>query len=207
MGKTIGKPLGAYRRPIVCGLISLAKLPANLSARPPACFPDWKILGKVAGKLDIPITKPRGNLSDMEAPRNLSETSRKPLGDLLQTSRNLSETSRTLGHLLETSRRPLGTSRRPLRLVPAIRGFRFQERPFEVPCDLAIPGEHFVGVWVGVLLGEVFYHQITEGKSRDKERGKHGPSTIFHISLCEGLCRQFKPKEWRLWGSINTPTQ
>ena len=138
---------------------------------------------------------------------DLSETSRRPLANLSEPLGDLSETSRTLGHLLETSRRPLGTSRRPLRLVPAIRGFRFQERPFEVPCDLAIPGEHLVGVWVGVLLGEVFYHQITEGKSRDKERGKHGPSTIFHISLCEGLCRQFKPKEWRLWGSINTSTQ
>ena len=122
MGKTIGKPLGAYRRPIVCGLISLAKLPANLSVRPPACFPDWKILGKVdgqhAGKSDIPITKPRGNLSEtsqkplgdlLETSRNLSETSRKLLGDLLETSRNLSETSRKpLGDLLETSRKPLG---------------------------------------------------------------------------------------------------
>ena len=102
MGKTIGKPLGAYRRPIVCGLISLAKLPANLSVRPPACFPDWKILGKVdgqhAGKLDIPmpITKPRGNLS---------ETSRRPLGNLSEPLGDLSETSRRrLGNLSETSR-------------------------------------------------------------------------------------------------------
>ena len=113
MGKTIGKPLGAYRRPIVCGLISLAKLPANLSVRPPACFPDWKILGKVdgqhAGKLDIPITKPRGNLS--ETSWKPLGTSRRPLGNLLETSRNLLETSRNLS---ETSRRPLGNLSEPL---------------------------------------------------------------------------------------------
>ena len=56
--KTIGKPLGAY----CCGLISVAKLPADLLVRPPACLPNWKISGKVdgqhAGKLDIPTTKP-----------------------------------------------------------------------------------------------------------------------------------------------------
>ena len=77
MGKTIGKPLGAYRRPI-----SLAKLPANLSVRPPACFPDWKIIGKVdgqhAGKLDIPTTKDlflKGKLGSERFPRGCREVS------------------------------------------------------------------------------------------------------------------------------------
>ena len=54
----------------------------------------------------------------------LSETSRRPLGNLSETSwKPLGTSRRPLGNLSETSRKPLGTSRRPLRLVPAIRGF------------------------------------------------------------------------------------
>ena len=121
MGQTIGKPLGAYRRPIVSGLISLAKLPANLSVRPPACFPDWKILGKVdgqhAGKLDIPVNL--GNLSETFREPNLSRTSREPLskpfGNLWEPLGNLSGTSRNrLGNLSETCREPLANPDLPI---------------------------------------------------------------------------------------------
>ena len=86
-----------------------------------------------------------------ETSRRLSETSRKPLGDLLETSR------RPLGDLSETSRRPLGnlseplgdlsgTSRRPLGDVP--RGFqevseRFPRCLREVPRGFQEVSERF----------------------------------------------------------------
>ena len=55
------------RRISLC-LKIFGKVAGNLSVRPPACLPNWKIFGKIAGqhagKLDIPTTKSRGNLSE-----------------------------------------------------------------------------------------------------------------------------------------------
>ena len=55
------------RRISLC-LKIFGKVAGNLSVRPPACLPNWKICGKIAGqhagKLDIPTTKSRGNLSE-----------------------------------------------------------------------------------------------------------------------------------------------